>query len=145
MMTSSILELIKFRSLADSSSDKEFDVFISKLFNKLKSLFHLFEVQNHQNQNISNTKLQLPYTINIISSITQSRNNTSAQLSDRVKSTIISKKPNHTPLSLANLPSVLIGFCGSYLSFTDYHSFEKCSRQIYIGCNNQMFKHSQMY
>ena len=135
-MASTLLEVIKFRDLADSLTDNEFDIFLLKIFNKFNkrqlistSLFHLFKEQGCQNQ-------QLATTINIISSIIQSRNKASPQHANPIKFKTIPKKQNPSPLSFTSLPSDVIGFCASYLSFNDYHSFEKCSRQIYIGCNN---------
>ena len=44
-------------------------------------------------------------------------------------------QPRRKPLSLDEIPSVLIGEIGSYLQFDSYHSLMKCARSIYLGCN----------
>ena len=133
-------DVIKFRLLADSLSDNEFNVFLSKLFNKfnkrqliLTSLFHLFNAQNRENQKKQTSNDQLLVTTDIISSIVKSR-----KMNDKQRSTSIATEQNKTliPISITNLPSDIIGFCASFLEFDDYNSFQRCSRQIFIGCND---------
>ena len=129
-------ELIKFRSLADSLADQEFETFLSRLYNKfskrqliLKSLFHLFNAQcNHDQHENNQSHLTVAETMDIIRTIIRSR--------DKDFKQITIKKKQIKELSISNLSSDLIGFCASYLDFTSYKSFERCSRHIYLSCNN---------
>ena len=113
-------------------TDNEFDLFVSKLFNKFNkresistSLFHLFNAQNREkkHEKLSTTK-------NIISSILKLRGTKSCSL--QVKN----NKKTPSKRLIIHVPSEIIGFCASYLNFNDYHSFQRCSRQIYIRCND---------
>ena len=125
-------ELIKFRDLADTLTDKEFDLFLSKFFSKfdkrqfiLKSLFHLFNAQNDGDND--NQDINLSPIMDIIASIIKSRQH---------KQLGLSQNENEPTISILDLPSDIIGFCASYLEFASYKLFERCSRQIYISCNN---------
>ena len=129
-------EVIKFRNLADSLTQTEFELLLSKLYNKfnkrqliLSSLFHLFNSQNNCNHdNAEERNCNVTKTMDIISSIIKSRDTNYQQLP-------VSKHQNKI-MTISNLSSDIIGFCASYLNFRSYKSFEKCSRHIYISCNN---------
>ena len=130
-------EVIKFRNLADSITETEFNLFLTKLYNKfnkrqlvLSSLFHLFNAQKNGDQdNASKSNCNVSKTMDILSSIIQSRD-------INHKEVTVKMTKNKPIISLSNLSSDIIGFCASYLPFNDYHSFEKCSRHIYVSCNN---------
>ena len=139
-----LTELIRFRSLVDSLNDAEFDLFITKLFNKFNkrqlivtSLFHLFYAQNRNKKNNQNLTLVTDMIRNIIH--TRNINKNKISLITSVTEDIADIQ-GHTgdaiKIHLCDLPRALIGECASYLHFNEYIQFQRSSRTIFFGCNN---------
>ena len=152
-------QLIRFRALADSLTDSEFNCFMTQLFAEynrrqmlLSSLFYFFQATLHNNDSDP-----VHTAIRVISAIIKARDD-NAKAPSAGSITLPSLHPleqssvsNHNlnssngatekkevvlPLKLHNLPTVLIGEVASYLHFDSYHSLMKCARSLYLGCTS---------
>lgn len=116
--------VIRFRSLANELTDKEYEQFLCKATQQfgrdfiLKPLFYHFSGMTFNDA----TNQILDGAIAIISGI----------IKDREKA---SDGNPCTRNDIASLSSALIGEIGSYLNQDDHIAFSTCCRITYIGCN----------
>jgi len=149
--------LIRFRSLADSLTEMEFNAFISQMFSRydrrqllLSSLFHLFLSQ------ISNREDSAPAlgAIRMISAIIKARDDEKTENAlngndvpppihpmslDSAEEASVNENDGEdasVPLTIQSLPAELIGECASFLPFDGYHSLLRCGRSLFLGCTN---------
>ena len=129
---SALLKVIKFRSLVNTLTDKEFNRFTSYLGAKCgrDALFIVGSPFNHQNQNHSHV---VNIAIGIVKCIMNSRIKSNQNLAPHAK-------------KLDSLPNELIGEIASYLSQKHYSVFAQTNRSIYIGCNDpNTLKHLNLH
>ena len=119
---SSICKVIKFRSIIEALTDTEFDTFISHFRRQCgrNALLVVGSPFNFKNNTLSHN---VEIAINIVETIIRSRK----------KSINISSSNNK---KLDTLPCAIIGEIGSYLRQRDHIRLSKCSRSVYIGCND---------
>ena len=115
-----LTQAVEFRNLAAQLTNKEVQVFASKLAQSdpqfiIQSLFSSF-IQKSTNKN---KDLQNERCNDIISTIIQSREDKCVQQNDRKFDT---------------LPRRLIGRCASYLDYTFHAALSVCNRSIFLGC-----------
>eukprot|EP01084_Bolivina_argentea_P268495 456059_1 len=122
MLNMSILvKAVRFRSLSDQLTDKEYTTFITQVIKSHgRQLLNRYIFQQFIPTNTSNIS-ELDNLINIISNIIQSRKQ---------------KKQLLSPTNIDQFPAAIIGFIASYLNQNEYTSFESTNRYVYVSCNS---------
>ena len=133
-------QVIWFRTLVDTFSNIEFDIFINKLYNTfdkrsiiISSLFHLLlnEFKQNESSYIKNVN-------KIILDIIHSRN---SKLKSITLNPIKLESVNNdkiAPISINDIPSALLSECASYLLHNEVlNNFQICNRYLYLYiCKN---------
>eukprot|EP01083_Nonionella_stella_P301009 1030519_1 len=118
--------LIRLRLLASQLKQHELQRLIQSLVESYSADQILSFIFSHFALKYQQTKQHdddVPHMIQMISNILNARKKTQSS-SDPAQITIDS------------IPSDMIGECASFLSLSDYISFSKCNRKIYIGCHS---------
>eukprot|EP01083_Nonionella_stella_P047885 128176_1 len=117
---SRVVNVIKFRLLAETLSTDEFHQFI---FNTIQTSGRDFILQSLSHLGMNNANANNQHLTNMIHSISDIIQSRETKQDERIS-------------NVDQVPSIILGEIASYLNQYDYIHFSRSNRAIYIGCNS---------